>query len=353
MDPVWDFRRLLSHGSRVFAAVVVVCGAAQHPGRAQAQPPPDSGLSRAKKVFVAHFQADQEFAAAEALLARARTAHDQAIANDDSSGIDVTSEAISNAQQAMDHDRQNLADDRLRLNVIDHVLAKLGLPDSDSADRSERLPPSTPKKQSDSEEELLVDTLLSSGMASSWPGPANPEKPVVNPLTAPHEATLDADSRLLLVMADQDITDSRFAGLREATLRECSNALGARYHADPEFRRRMDEQPDVAITAVSAEREREVDSADERRFARLRNVVDELEKHGLVQKGKPLADQENADPALHGALEDARTQTRADEATELKAIADGTAADLKARIQKLAADNRLSEEVWEKQARSQ
>lgn len=82
-------------------------------------------------------------------------------------------------------------------------------------------------------------------------------------------------------------------------------------------------------------------------------ALDDLERRGLVQKDKPLSEQENENPALHKALESARAETRSQEESDLKAIANGTANHLKSKVQKLVADNRLSAEVWEQHARDQ
>lgn len=90
---------------------------------ASAQSVPNADLLAMKGEFLKHVNEDKAaIANDQALLGRARAAHQQALSDNDSDGISVTGQAINNAQQALDRATRNLKDDQLRLAAAEHAL---------------------------------------------------------------------------------------------------------------------------------------------------------------------------------------------------------------------------------------
>lgn len=198
--------------------------------------------------------------------------------------------------------------------------------------------------------DFLVETEVGSDSRSAWPGPKNPDVPLKNPLLPEHEANLQAGARLQLAEAESGSADPlTTVRLRQTTLSEISDAVGARYQSDPAFRKSIDNQIGQALAAIRVQREHDAAVAEAHRFANLRTAMDKLQAQGLLKPQVPLPEQEKSNPAVHAAMEQARSAARREEEQELKIDSDRATQKLVGVYQKIAADNRLGSELWQKQ----
>jgi hypothetical protein len=97
-------RQLLSRRSlRLIAACVACFSLLEIPKTAWAGTPSDAYLRALESAFQKHLQEDQdEISKSQSLLASARAAHDQAVAENDADGASITAQAISTAEQALE-----------------------------------------------------------------------------------------------------------------------------------------------------------------------------------------------------------------------------------------------------------
>lgn len=90
---------------------------------APAQNVPNADLLEMKGEFLKKVNDEKNAVAKnQDLLWRAQTAHQQAIANGDVDGGNVTAEAIGNAQAALDKAKQNLFEDQRRLDAVNQAM---------------------------------------------------------------------------------------------------------------------------------------------------------------------------------------------------------------------------------------
>lgn len=122
MEPVFTHRWLPFACLRWILALV--CFAALIPfNTASAQTVPNAALLQLKGEFLKRVNQDQAaIASDQTLLARAQSAHQHALSENDSDGMSVTAMAITNAQQALDLATQNLSEDQKRLHAVDQAL---------------------------------------------------------------------------------------------------------------------------------------------------------------------------------------------------------------------------------------
>lgn len=121
---LWPNRAVVSlHAALVCVLVVALLIPDISVLSASAQEVPNADLLQMKGEFLKRVNDDNAATARnEALLGRAQAAHQQALSDNDSDGIAVTAQAISNAKQALDQAQRNLADDQQRLAAANQAL---------------------------------------------------------------------------------------------------------------------------------------------------------------------------------------------------------------------------------------